>query len=137
MTNERLKEILLNTKICGKKLITKKYLNILNTKYEFYFLKRDGMNIGVILDMNNEPHIFVLEEYRKMGYGSYLLAYYIEEKTKNYKYVIYKGESDKLIKKALNNLFGYYIYFLVADNEEEKTYFIINDSRIKTLKDKL
>lgn len=36
----------------------------------------DNKAIGVVLDMAGEPHIYILEEYRKQGYGFTLLKKY-------------------------------------------------------------
>lgn len=86
--------------------------------------------IGAVLDMGHEPHIYILEEYRRQGYGTYLLEKYIKKNrlTKGYQYVLYKPKnklSEKLVKR-----FGEKPLYQVL-KVKEKTYLILQDGRLE------
>jgi len=100
MTDETLKQYILDYKPKGSKDIQIAQLN----GYDFTFLIHDGKAIGVVLDMNREPHVYVLEEFRGCGYGTRLLKKYLVENelVGPNKYVYYNASTDageKLIKR--------------------------------------
>jgi GNAT superfamily N-acetyltransferase len=73
MTDETLKKYIMEYRPKGSREIQIAHLD----EYHFTFLIHDGKAIGVVLDMNREPHVYVLEEHRGYGYGSRLLKKYL------------------------------------------------------------
>ena len=125
MTDEALKEYIL----CYKPK-TNRDIEIHNIDgYNFTFLIQDGKAIGGVLDMNWEPQIYVLEEYRGCGYGSRLLKKYLVENelVGSNKYVYYNVRTDsgeKLIKRFSKHNSEFKVI-----NVDERKYIILRDHR--------
>ena len=92
MTDEILKQYILDYKPKGNRDIQIAHID----GYNFTFLIHDGKAIGVVLDMNREPHVYVLEASRGNGYGSRLLKKYLVENelVGSNKYVYYNAGTD-------------------------------------------
>lgn len=125
MTDEILRQYITDYKPKGKRDIEITQLD----GYDFTFLIQDGKAIGAVLDMNWEPHIYVLEEYRSLGYGTRLLKKYLVENelVGSNKYVYYNAgtdEGEQLIKRfsMLNHEFS-------VLRVDDRKYIIIKDSR--------
>lgn len=77
MRNDRLEEII-NTYVPNDVTLHNSIELYKEEDYEFTMLIDYGKVIGCVLDMDNSPHIFVLEKYRKNGYGIRLLIGYFD-----------------------------------------------------------
>jgi GNAT superfamily N-acetyltransferase len=100
MTDETLKQYIVDYKPKGNREIQMAHFD----GYDFTFLIHDGKAIGGVLDMNREPQIHVLEEYRGHGYGAGLLKKYLVENglVGSNQYVYYYAETEdgeNLIKR--------------------------------------
>lgn len=92
MTDETLKQYILDYKPKDSRDNQKAHMD----GYDFTFLIHNGKAIGGVLDMNREPHVYVLEESRGNGYGSRLLKKYLVENefVGSNKYVYYNAGTD-------------------------------------------
>ena len=125
MTDDTLKQYILDYKPIGSKEIQIAHLG----EYDFTFLIQDGKAIGGVLDMNREPHIYVLEEYRGRRYGSRLLKKYlvVNGLVGSNQYVYYDAGTDdgeNLIRRFSERNHE----FKVIEVEERK-YIILKDYR--------
>lgn len=125
MIDETLKQYILDYKPSGDRDIEIAELD----GYDFTFLIKNGKAIGAVLDMNWEPHVYILGEYRAQGYGTRLLKKYMVENelVGSNKYVYYNAgtdEGEQLIKRfsMLNHEFS----VLKVD---DRKYIILKDSR--------
>lgn len=125
MTDETLKQYILDYRPKGSKEIQTAHL----VGYDFTFLVHYGKAIAGVLDMNREPQIHVLEEYRGCGYGSRLLKKYIieNELVGSNQYVYYYAGTDdgeNLIRRFSERN----PEFKVIEVEDQK-FIILKDSR--------
>lgn len=125
MTDEILKQYILDYKPKGNRDIQIAHID----GYNFTFLIHDGKAIGVVLDMNREPHVYVLEASRGNGYGSRLLKKYLVENelVGSNKYVYYNAGTDSG-EKLLNGFTKQNKEFNVIKVDNRK-YIILKDSR--------